>query len=183
MTEEMLIRHCAPTLAGLKTGSMFPCPLTSRRELLEDIRGWTRRLVPRGLRVLPLRCSETQALIYVFRPKNLKRDLTDQMTISLLKGRGYPDAQMESCLCRLIDRFQAGGEFPHEVGLFLGYPPEDVSGFIEKKACGHKCVGCWKVYGDAAAAKRTFDQYKRCTKIYCSQWKQGMPIERLTVSG
>ena len=25
MSEEMVIKHCSPTLAGLKTGSMFTC--------------------------------------------------------------------------------------------------------------------------------------------------------------
>ena len=25
MSEEMVVRQCAPTLAGIKTGSLFPC--------------------------------------------------------------------------------------------------------------------------------------------------------------
>ena len=33
------------------------------------------------------------------------------------------------------------GEFPHEVGLFLGYPPEDVKGFIDHRANNFKCAG------------------------------------------
>ena len=40
------------------------------------------------------------------------------------------------------------GEFPHEVGLFLSYPPEDVKGFIDHRASGFKCAGLWKVYGN-----------------------------------
>lgn len=183
MTDEMIVLQCSPTLAGMKTGSMFPCPYTSRKELLDDIRGLNKRLVPKGIRVLPLRYTETKALIYVFRPSNLKRDLADEMAISLLKERGYQDIQMEPCICKLIARFREGGEFPHEVGVFLGYPPEDVCGFIQNKACSHKCVGCWKVYGDEVAARKTFDKYRKCTQVYCSQWKQGKPIERLTVAG
>ena len=30
MSEELMVRQCAPTLAGIKTGSLFPCPCTSR---------------------------------------------------------------------------------------------------------------------------------------------------------
>lgn len=183
MTDEMIVLQCSPTLAGMKTGSMFPCPYTSRKELLDDIRSLNKRLVPRGIRVLPLRYTGTKALIYVFRPSNLKRDLADQMAISLLKERGYQDIQMESCICQLIARFREGGEFPHEVGVFLGYPPEDVCGFIQNRACGHKCVGCWKVYGDEAAARKIFDKYRKCTQVYCSQWERGKTIERLTVAG
>lgn len=183
MTDEMLVYHCSPTLAGLKTGSMFPCSFGSHEELMEDIRKLNRRLVPKGLRVLPLRYSDARALIYVFRPTDLERDLSNQLTISLLQKCGYQDIRVVPCLCRLISRFRDGGEFPHEVGVFLGYPPEDVCGFIENKACGQKCVGCWKVYGDEAAAKKRFDQYKKCTQVYCSQWEQGKTIERLIVAG
>lgn len=44
---------------------------------------------------------------------------------------------------RRLQRFEA---FPHEIGLFLSYPPEDVRGFIEHKGHESKCEGCWKVY-------------------------------------
>lgn len=75
-----------------------------------------------------------------------------------------------------------GGEFPHEIGLFLGYPPEDVCGFIENRAGGYKCVGEWKVYGDADKAKEIFAKYRKCTEVYCAQFAQGKSIERLTVA-
>lgn len=183
MSDELIVRNCSPTLAGMKTGSMFSCSYSSYKELMDDVRQLNRRLVPKGLRILPLRYTGERALIYVFRPNDLKRDLLDRTAISLLKKRGYQDIRAEPCLCQLMNRFREGGEFPHEVGLFLGYPPEDVCGFIENKACGHKCVGCWKVYGDEDAAKKTFEKYKKCTEVYCSLWAQGKSIERLTVVG
>ena len=37
MNEELLVRSCAPTLAGLKTGSIFTCPYDNREALLEDM--------------------------------------------------------------------------------------------------------------------------------------------------
>ena len=33
------------------------------------------------------------------------------------------------------------GELPHEVRLFLSYPPEDVKGFIDHRANDFKCAG------------------------------------------
>ena len=68
------------------------------------------------------------------------------------------------------------------IGLFLGYPPEDVCGFIENKADACKCVGCWKVYGDEDAAKKLFAKYKKCTDVYCTLFANGRSIERLTVA-
>lgn len=40
MSEEMLVKHCAPTLAGMKTGNMFTCEYESRDELCRDVRHW-----------------------------------------------------------------------------------------------------------------------------------------------
>ena len=74
------------------------------------------------------------------------------------------------------------GEFPHEVGLFLSYPPEDVKGFIDNRACNFKCAGLWKVYGDEAAARRTFARFKKCTEIYCKLWREGSTIDQLAVA-
>ena len=65
--------------------------------------------------------------------------------------------------------------------MFLSYPPEDVKGFLEHRPC--KCVGCWKVYENEEAAKKTFAKYKACTKAYCRQLASGIDIERLTVAG
>ena len=66
--------------------------------------------------------------------------------------------------------------------MFLGYPPEDVSGFIKNGAQAFKCIGCWKVYGDEAKAKCTFAKYNKCTAIYCAQWAAEKSMERLTAA-
>ena len=49
MSEEILVRQGAPTLAGIKTGSLFPCPCEDREALLSDIRKLNRRLSLKGL--------------------------------------------------------------------------------------------------------------------------------------
>ena len=69
------------------------------------------------------------------------------------------------------------------MGLFLSYPPEDVRGFIEHRACDFKCAGLWKVYGDEEKACKMFERFKKCTEIYCALWRSGSNIEQLTVAG
>ena len=183
MYDDYIVRNCAPTLAGIKTGSIFTCPYDSREALLHAIRRTNKRLGPKGLRVIPLRISERKALIYLYRPKSLSADLADTAEAELQKRYGYHAESSEKCIVRLVQKLRTQENFPHEIGLFLGYPPEDVCGFIENKACGCKCVGCWKVYGDEEAAKKKFALYKKCTKVYCDQWAKGKDIERLAVAG
>lgn len=182
MQEELIVQLCSPTLAGLKTGSLFSCPYQSERELADDVRWLNRRLAPKGVRVLVLRVRR-RALIYLYRPSSLKKDLADDAAAALLKGFGYSVDSAERCVMQLIERLRTSPDFPHEIGLFLGYPPEDVRGFIENKAQDCKCVGYWKVYGDETAAQRRFAQYQKCKDVYCAKWEQGRSIERLTVAG
>ena len=44
MSEEYLISQAAPTLAGLKTGNLFPCSYSSWSSLLNEIRAVNRLL-------------------------------------------------------------------------------------------------------------------------------------------
>ena len=180
MTEKLLVRNGAPTLAGMKTGSLFTCPYQSREEIQGDIRELNRRLVPKGIRILPLRFSEWRTLLYLYRPNHLKRDFRDGRTAFLLKARGYPVDNPDRCVVQLVSRLRCREAFPHEIGLFLGYPPEDVHGFMEHKRC-FKCVGCWKVYGDEEKAKQIFCRYQKCTDVLCSRWAKGASIEELAV--
>lgn len=179
MSEELIVRHCAPTLANLKTGSLFVCPITDRPSFFSSLRSLNELLVPKGLRALPLRIREHSALVYLYRPSRLKKDLEDPAAIKILQDHGY--SCYGKCLPKLIERVRASEEFPHEIGLFLGYPPEDVQGFLDHRPC--KCSGCWKVYGDENKAKKTFDLYKKCERVYCHQLARGIDIERLTVAG
>ena len=182
MSEDHLIRYCAPTLAGIKTGSLFSCSWTSVEELRKSIRNLNKRLAPKGLRILPLRFSGSKALMYVYRPSGLRQDLSQETAVRLLEDNGYCTGSCENCIAQLAKKLRSSDGFPHEIGLFLGYPPEDVAGFIENNACGCKCAGCWKVYGDVDTAKKRFDQYHKCNPVYQACWENGSSLDRLAVT-
>lgn len=182
MSDEIFIRYCSPTLAGIKTANLFTCSFENEKEMRQCIRELNRVLVKKGIRVLPLRYRDNRALIYTYRPSRPLKDLGHYDACRLLRERGYTGETPERCLIQLMKKLDEGMEFPHEIGLFLGYPPEDVRGFIENKAEGYKCVGEWKVYGDADQAMETFAKYRKCTEVYCAQFAQGKSMERLAVA-
>lgn len=178
MSEQLLVQHGSPTLAGLKTGSLFTC--ADGPSLEEAVDRWDRRLRSKGLRLVILRRRRGRALLYLYRPARLGRDLAREDAAALLRPRGY-GGTVEDCLASLRRRLAACEEFPHEIGLFLGYPPEDVRGFLDGRTdC--KCVGCWKVYGDACAAEKLFARYRKCTAVYCRQLAGGKSVDRLAVA-
>ena len=76
MSVHYIIQHGAPTLAGLKTGNLFPCAIEDRDAFFRTLREANQVLLPRGLRLLPLRLEPSRALLYLFRPDCLSRDLS-----------------------------------------------------------------------------------------------------------
>lgn len=175
------MRHCAPTLAGLKTGNLFSCEFADEKSMRISLRRWNRILGKKGLRLLPLRFCKNRGLIYVFRPSMLSVDLQDYTASRLLQERGYTAPNPSLCVLRLIRRIAESEEFPHEIGLFLSYPPEDVCGFIENGGEGCKCAGLWKVYGDEEKCRSLFAKYRKCTAAYILQLSRGRSVERLAV--
>ena len=89
MSEEQVVRNCAPTLAGLKTGNLFACPYESREDLLDFLRSLNRRLGKKGVRAVPLRIRQDKALIYLYRPARLEKDLSCASCEALLSACGY----------------------------------------------------------------------------------------------
>lgn len=182
MSEEMLVKYCSPTIRGIKTGNMFSCRFANKDEEHKSLCKINQKLSSKGLRIIPLRKLNGSTLLYVYRPSKLGRDLKDKEAEQILKEKGYVCGSTNRYIAQLIQRLKESENFPHEIGLFLGYPPEDVCGFIENRAEGCKCVGCWKVYGDVDKAQAVFDKYKKCTQLCCSLIAKGCTIEKLTVS-
>ena len=182
MSEALLVEHCAPTMAGLKTGSMFACPKENKKTLNDSIRDLNRRLVPRGLRILPVKAMKNRVLIYVYRPGKLCDDLQNGTAREILSGKQYPVENPGRCVSELVRRMQQENDFPHEIGLFLGYPAEDVSGFLRLGGKAAKCTGIWKVYGNEEAAMRTFSAYRKCTRLYRSAYQKHRCLDRLVVT-
>ncbi len=182
MFEEMMVRNCAPTLAGIKVGSLFNCKCLCGRDVIDVIRNLNKRLLPHGIRVIPMSFSDAATLIYVYRPEKLNRYLSQDEVKKILTDLDYPADDADRCVRTLADRLCEQDVFPHEIGLFLGYPAEDVKGFMEHHARGCKCTGCWKVYGDEKAAKELFDKYRKCTEIYCRLYGRGSSLEMLTMT-
>ena len=125
----------------------------------------------------------SEAFLYLYRPDRLEKDLAGEEARDLLNQEGYSDRNSEYCLLELIRRLRGRKAFPHEIGLFLSYPPEDVRGFIRYGGSHSKLTGCWQVYGDEEAARKTFERFDKCTRIYCRRWAEGVPLTRLAVAG
>nr|WP_294658368.1 DUF3793 family protein [uncultured Blautia sp.] len=182
MLESDIVAHCAPTLAGIKTANMFNYLPDDMENLPREVQEENRKLNGKGVYVEILRTGEKRALIYVYRKNKLEADLNREGAENILQTCGYECRGTDCCLRKLQDRFFQYECFPHEVGLFLGYPLDDVTGFIEQKGKNYKCCGIWKVYGDEQKTQVIFRKLKKCSEIYQKLFADGRSILQLTVA-
>ena len=180
MLKDVMVEHCAPTLAGIKTGNIFSV-CSEKGDIDSEIRELNGILTKRGLRMIPVRKKGKKTLIYLYRPDHLKRDLSAPEAEEILEEKGYPCGNTDCCIVELVKHLMADENFPHEIGLFLGYPPSDVKGFMNSPCEGVKCTGCWKVYSNEGEAKKTFEIYDKCRDTYCKEVNKGKPLEALIV--
>lgn len=126
------------------------------------------------------RCPES-CLLLVYRRRTLAQQLQRPEIRTLLETAGYFRGNtVEEDLERLSQRLcRSEGIFPHEIGLFLGYPPEDVTGFVRHRGRNFKFCGHWKVYSDEQKARRIFERYDRCRGAVCSRLAEGMSIPQM----
>lgn len=176
---QKLAFHTAPTLLGIKCAS-----LVSLSEKEFDINShaeyFNRRTAVKGLKSRVLCACKSRTLVLVYSEEQLKKRLSEQSAQRILLRFGYNiNDSLDECLDRLSQRIAENGAFPHEIGVFLGYPPEDVTGFIENHGEHFKLCGAWKVYGSVETAKRTFANYDKCRNFLCNKLSEGADIYRL----
>lgn len=182
MLEKELIEHCSPTLASLKTANLFTYFYTDEKELYESVAAWNRQMCKKGIFLTVLKTTEKTALVYVCRYARLREDIRKPGTAEFLHRCGYENMEMMHVLGHLKERLASGDGFPHEIGLFLGYPLGDVIGFIQNAGQNYEFRGYWKVYTNAGETARMFEKYKKCRSVYERLWKQGRSIWQLTVA-
>ena len=200
--ERKLVHHCSPALAGLKPANMFvyregidadafpgksmePDTLNSTK-FAQELGICRKMLEPCGVRIEVLARRKTGLLLYAYRPTMLRAYLAQPDVFGYLQGEGYDPSDLSACIAKLHRRIcgtdlaatlSGSCAFPHEIGFFLGYPYDDVVGFIENKGENSLCSGCWKVYSRARDAQACFCCYKTCTAAYEDLFDEGVPID------
>lgn len=182
MLENRLIEHCAPTLAGIKSASLFNYIDVDKAKVEEELREINTLLNQKGVSAEALLWRENSVLIYIYRETMLGRELKNPEAVELLTKYGYKGCDVGSCLEHLKRRLSHYTCFPHEIGIFLGYPIEDVKGFIENRGQNCESCGFWKVYCNASEKEKFFCKMRKCTQYYIRNFQKGRSLLQMTVS-
>ena len=180
--ESYLIKHCSPTLASIKAASLFSYSFSCVKEFEYDLQRVNEVLNEKGVYVENLRSRDGRALIWVYRKSQLEERLQEKKVSKFLRTYGYQFEKLTGVIEKLKERMTNTKKFPHEIGVFLGYPLSDVIAFIKNGGKHSKCTGCWKVYTDECEAIRLFEMYEKCQKVYRKMFLLGKSVTQLTVA-
>lgn len=163
--DQLFATHCAPALAGVAPANLISLRRGDFPHLEEELRKYHQAFARRGVCFHTLCSCPRHELILVYRPEMMVQALQREGVEEILNPCGYDLTQsVEEILAHLGQRVRQGGSFPHEIGVFLGYPVEDVVGFMEHKGQNFKLCGPWKVYGDVEAAKVCFARIQKVSR-------------------
>ena len=122
-------------------------------------------------------------LVMVYRAKELEEHLRSKEVSDYLREFGHRRDDFISNLIRLHQRmnsfYNRMKEFPHEVGIFLGYPICDIKGFLENKGERYLHSGYWKIYGNLEETRKKFLRYDEAREIAIDEFLSGRELESI----
>ena len=122
-----------------------------------------------------LRKTEKSVSVLFYHFQLLDKVISGESYRAFLQRFGYgKQMTLSEALGRLHRRFQHG-YWPHEIGLFLGIPLEDVRGFMANKGKDYLAYGSWKVYDDLEYALTIFARCEEAKTRYVNFICRGYP--------
>jgi len=127
--------------------------------------------------------SDKRIKFLIFQEDKLVDYLSGKEENALLNFLGYNEMNLPEIFAEFSNRFTRYMEnrenFPHEMGLFLEYPVDDVIGFMDNQGKKYLHIGYWKVYGNLQKALETFERYNVAKENIVRMLAQGVTIERI----
>ena len=111
-----------------------------------------------SLDYIELKVESESSLVLFYNREVLSRTLSGRAVSGWLRRCGYPEGAVQARLSELRKRCE-GKEFPHEIGVFIGYPLKDVVGFMQRLPMTPLHNGPWRVYGNAMESIRRMRLY------------------------
>ncbi len=179
-----LALETAEVLAGVKPANLLNMPKKRHRLEYNFYSAWQEHgreiLETTGLQVEIMADRAGSLLLFIYRTDSLQALLERTTVRSFLRKAGYPDSfDLQMALARLKTGINAT-DFPHEMGVFLGYPLKDVAGFmgwVNLPSSGH---ALWKFYGNPERSIKLARAFRNCRQRMAKRLEScGTPFDCL----
>lgn len=199
--QQAIVRHGAETLAGLKPASLL-CWETDNVAMNEILAYGRHEFARFDIHFTLLGKCGSAYRILIYRSRLLTEWFLRPDVSYALHSLGYrydttsdgrigAERMFSSCrtrgadlVTRLLDQLQErirlSPSFPDEIGLFLGYPVEDVLRFMEDHGQNaYPLRGSWRVYHRPKQAEATFNAFRACRQCWLKAMQEGCSLPQL----
>jgi hypothetical protein len=175
--ETQLALQCAPVLTGIKLSNLLIIQREDRAAVI--------KLFKKTVISCHIICeAEDRVTFLLYHKAQLQQYINEAPAKRILHSAGYHMSGLDGILRELTRRYSGyirynRDTFPHEIGIFLGYPAEDVAGFMENRGKNYLYIGYWKVYGNLPEALRLFEKYRQAKEKVLRMISQGASVRRV----
>ena len=154
-----LIEVLGPVILGSKPAEILnlSCKDNNKETKLNDIKSFFSNCTRLSYEIINIQDGGIR--IVFINKDSLSKVLSNKKCLNFLKFVGYPsNYDLDKYINVLIDKLNTK-DFPHEIGIFLGYPLKDVVGFMgygKYKFCKTRY---WRVYGDESISDNVYNQF------------------------
>lgn len=177
--ERELVHYCSPVFARIKPANLICFQKVRFPDFHKDYQKYKAQLKKFSIDMKVLCSCKKRYLVLVYHKDMLETELKKPEIVNIIKNYGYFYDTVERQLLHLTKRLAQSEDFPHEIGLFLGYPVDDVVTFSKKKGEGAILCGYWKVYHNIENAKKIFYEFDNCRDIFENKLFAGVELANL----
>lgn len=165
-TTYILARYCMPTLLGQKPATLIHFSKNPEQDNESVYRCFQAEAGQFACQSSLLYENQAEVFLLIYQAELLGNALFQDDVREFLSLFGYHTEKTDISLYifhfrkRYHDYWEKGSVFPHEIGIFLGYPLKDVESFIINQGKNYQLSGFWKVYHDVPNALETFKRYR-----------------------
>ncbi|WP_297788303.1 DUF3793 family protein [uncultured Anaerococcus sp.] len=181
MKEDLLVEHASPVLTGIKPANLFQIRSADIKYVRQIVSSWESKCknCPNcDLKFRLIAKKNKGFLVLVYRQNQLENIIRDSEVADFIKDLGYDSNNLNKCMTCLSQRLRIS-DFPHEIGLFLGYPIDDVKAFIKNHGQNFLLNGFWKVYYEKEKKEEIFNSYRKSKARNKSLLEKGCDIATL----
>ncbi len=169
-----LVAQCGPLLLGIKMSNLYIGPVGCE-EAIKELFAHSK------ITTYEIYKDEKRVVFLLYRREELQRYIRGKKVRKALQEMGYGFKGVEENLVDLATSYtrymKKQGSFPHEIGLFLGYPVEDVLAFISNEGKNFLYTGYWKVYHNLNESLSLFKKYDYAKALLIELVAEGIHLK------
>lgn len=157
-----LIESLAPLILGIKPSVLLNVSLENEMEWQEFEGLYTQQ---RPLKIRKIRELNGRMQVIFYQRELLDSVLRQNSIQEFLRTLSYPKQYSLDIYLNLLRHRIISFKFPHEVGVFLGYPLKDVLGFMGLLPLPYRKTQGWRIYGDETLSNQVYEKYRQARNI------------------